>query len=75
MTNVVGSNVAPLPGWDRLDGTHLSIAAAPVASPSTCYLDSNGLLGLACDVVSGRFTLGRGVMDTAGAPGCLRLSG
>jgi L-alanine-DL-glutamate epimerase-like enolase superfamily enzyme len=49
-----------------------SIAAAlhaAFASPATRYLDLDGSLDLARDVVSGGFTLEDGVMRTTAAPG------
>src|SRR5206468_7134662 len=58
--------------WGCMDESRISIAAAlhaALASPATRYLDLDGSLDLARDVVSGGFTLEKGVMRTTGAPG------
>ena len=58
--------------WGCMDESRISIAAAlhaAFASPATRYLDLDGSLDLARDVVSGGFTLEDGVMRTTGAPG------
>jgi len=58
--------------WGCMDESRISIAAAlhaAFASPATRYLDLDGSLDLARDVVSGGFTLENGVMRTTGAPG------
>ena len=58
--------------WGCMDESRISIAAAlhaAFASPATRYLDLDGSLDLARDVVSGGFTLEDGIMRTTGAPG------
>lgn len=58
--------------WGCMDESRISIAAAlhaAFASPATRYLDLDGSLDLARDVVSGGFTLEDGVMRTTAAPG------
>jgi len=58
--------------WGCMDESRISIAAAlhaAFASPATRYLDLDGSLDLARDVVSGGFILENGVMRTTGAPG------
>ena len=58
--------------WGCMDESRISIAAAlhaAFASPATRYLDLDGSLDLARDVVSGGFTLVDGVMRTTNAPG------
>ncbi len=58
--------------WGCMDESRISIAAAlhaAFASPATRYLDLDGTLDLARDVVEGGFTLENGVMRTTGAPG------
>ncbi len=58
--------------WGCMDESRVSIAAAlhaAFASPATRYLDLDGSLDLARDVVGGGFTLVEGRMRTTGAPG------
>ncbi len=58
--------------WGCMDESRISIAAAlhaAFSSPATRYLDLDGSLDLARDVVEGGFTLEDGVMQTTGAPG------
>jgi L-alanine-DL-glutamate epimerase-like enolase superfamily enzyme len=58
--------------WGCMDESRISIAAAlhaAFASPATRYLDLDGSLDLARDVVEGGFTLDDGVMRTTGHPG------
>ena len=58
--------------WGCMDESRVSIAAAlhaAFASPATRYLDLDGSLDLARDVVEGGFTLEDGVMRTTAAPG------
>jgi L-alanine-DL-glutamate epimerase-like enolase superfamily enzyme len=58
--------------WGCMDESRISIAAAlhaAFSSPATRYLDLDGSLDLARDVVSGGFTLEAGVMRTTDAPG------
>ena len=58
--------------WGCMDESRISIAAAlhaAFASPATRYLDLDGSLDLARDVVQGGFTLDDGVMRTIGEPG------
>jgi L-alanine-DL-glutamate epimerase-like enolase superfamily enzyme len=58
--------------WGCMDESRVSIAAAlhaAFASPATRFLDLDGSLDLARDVVGGGFTLDEGVMRTTGAPG------
>jgi L-alanine-DL-glutamate epimerase-like enolase superfamily enzyme len=58
--------------WGCMDESRVSIAAAlhaAFASPATRFLDLDGSLDLARDVVSGGFTLVDGVMRTTDAPG------
>lgn len=58
--------------WGCMDESAVSIAAAlhaAFASPATRYLDLDGSLDLARDVVDGGFVLENGVMRTNGAPG------
>jgi L-alanine-DL-glutamate epimerase-like enolase superfamily enzyme len=58
--------------WGCMDESIVSISAAlhaAFASPATRYLDLDGSLDLARDVVSGGFTMTDGVMRTVDAPG------
>jgi L-alanine-DL-glutamate epimerase-like enolase superfamily enzyme len=58
--------------WGCMDETRISIAAAlhaAFASPATRYLDLDGSLDLARDVVDGGFILENGMMRTTDAPG------
>ena len=58
--------------WGCMDESRISIAGAlhaAFASPATRFLDLDGSLDLARDVVDGGFTLEAGVMRTTGAPG------
>lgn len=58
--------------WGCMDESRVSIAAAlhaAFASPATRFLDLDGSLDLARDVVSGGFELEDGVMRTTGEPG------
>ena len=58
--------------WGCMDESRISIAAAlhaALASPATKYLDLDGSLDLARDVVDGGFVLENGMMRTSGAPG------
>ena len=58
--------------WGCMDESRISIAAAlhaAFASPATRYLDLDGSLDLARDVVDGGFTLEAGVMSTTDVPG------
>jgi len=58
--------------WGCMDESRISIAGAlhaALASPATRYLDLDGSLDLARDVVEGGFTIQDGVMRTAGGPG------
>lgn len=58
--------------WGCMDESRISIAAAlhaAFASPATRFLDLDGSLDLARDVVEGGFTLEGGVMRTTDAPG------
>lgn len=58
--------------WGCMDESRVSIAAAlhaAFASPATRFLDLDGSLDLARDVVTGGFTLEGGVMRTTSAPG------
>ena len=58
--------------WGCMDESRISIAAglhAAFASPATKYLDLDGSLDLARDVVEGGFILEDGVMRTTDAPG------
>jgi L-Ala-D/L-Glu epimerase len=58
--------------WGCMDESRISIAAAlhaAFASPATRYLDLDGSLDLARDVVGGGFTLEDGVMRTTDEPG------
>ena len=58
--------------WGCMDESIVSISAAlhaAFASPATRYLDLDGSLDLARDVVSGGFTLHDGVMRTVDRPG------
>jgi L-alanine-DL-glutamate epimerase-like enolase superfamily enzyme len=58
--------------WGCMDESVISIAAAlhaAFASPATRYLDLDGSLDLARDVVDGGFVLEGGVMRTTDAPG------
>jgi L-alanine-DL-glutamate epimerase-like enolase superfamily enzyme len=55
-----------------MDESRISIAAAlhaAFASPATRYLDLDGSLDLARDVVEGGFVLEAGVMRTTSEPG------
>jgi L-alanine-DL-glutamate epimerase-like enolase superfamily enzyme len=70
------ASVAELSGialmWGCMDESAISIAAAlhaALASPATRYLDLDGSLDLARDVVSGGFTISDGVMRAIEAPG------
>jgi L-Ala-D/L-Glu epimerase len=58
--------------WGCMDESRISIAAAlhaAFSSPATKYLDLDGSLDLARDVVGGGFTLENGVMRTTSASG------
>ena len=58
--------------WGCMDESRISIAAAlhaAFSSPATRYLDLDGSLDLARDVVSGGFTLEDGMMRTTDKPG------
>jgi L-alanine-DL-glutamate epimerase-like enolase superfamily enzyme len=58
--------------WGCMDESIISISAAlhaALASPATRYLDLDGSLDLARDVVSGGFILKDGYLRTTGAPG------
>jgi L-alanine-DL-glutamate epimerase-like enolase superfamily enzyme len=58
--------------WGCMDESRVSISAAlhaAFASPATRFLDLDGSLDLARDVVDGGFTLEDGVMRTTAAPG------
>jgi L-alanine-DL-glutamate epimerase-like enolase superfamily enzyme len=58
--------------WGCMDESRISIAAAlhaAFASPATRFLDLDGSLDLARDVVEGGFTLTDGVLRTIDAPG------
>ena len=58
--------------WGCMDESIISISAAlhaALASPATRYLDLDGSLDLARDVVSGGFVLEDGCMRTSDAPG------
>lgn len=58
--------------WGCMDESAISIAAAlhaAFASPATRYLDLDGSLDLARDVVTGGFHLKDGMMNTMEAPG------
>jgi L-alanine-DL-glutamate epimerase-like enolase superfamily enzyme len=58
--------------WGCMDESRISISAAlhaAFASPATRYLDLDGSLDLARDVVEGGFTLNAGVMRLTGSPG------
>ncbi len=58
--------------WGCMDESIISISAAlhaALASPATRYLDLDGSLDLASDVVSGGFVLEDGIMRTTDAPG------
>ena len=58
--------------WGCMDESRISIAAAlhaALSSPATRYLDLDGSLDLARDVVRGGFLLEDGVMRMTGAPG------
>jgi L-alanine-DL-glutamate epimerase-like enolase superfamily enzyme len=58
--------------WGCMDESRISIAAAlhaAFASPATCFLDLDGSLDLARDVVDGGFTLRDGILHTTDAPG------
>jgi L-alanine-DL-glutamate epimerase-like enolase superfamily enzyme len=58
--------------WGCMDESVISIAAAlhaALASPATRYLDLDGSLDLARDVVDGGFVIENGVMRTTDAPG------
>ena len=61
--------------WGCMDESAISIAAAlhaAFASPATRYLDLDGSLDLARDVVDGGFVIENGVMRTARRPGSRR---
>ncbi len=58
--------------WGCMDESRIGIAAAlhaALASPATRYLDLDGSLDLASDVVEGGFILEDGCMRTSDAPG------
>ena len=58
--------------WGCMDESIVSISAAlhaALASPATCYLDLDGSLDLARDIVSGGFVLEDGLMSTTARPG------
>jgi L-alanine-DL-glutamate epimerase-like enolase superfamily enzyme len=58
--------------WGCMDESRISIAAAlhaALSCPATRYLDLDGSLDLARDVVRGGFLLEDGVMRTTGVPG------
>ncbi len=58
--------------WGCMDESRISIAAAlhaALACPATRYLDLDGSLDLAHDIVSGGFTLHDGCLDVIDAPG------
>jgi L-alanine-DL-glutamate epimerase-like enolase superfamily enzyme len=58
--------------WGCMDESIISISAAlhaALASPATRYLDLDGSLDLARDVVSGGFVLQDGFLSTSDAPG------
>ena len=58
--------------WGCMDESIISISAAlhaALASPATRYLDLDGSLDLARDVVDGGFVLEDGYMRTTDAPG------
>ena len=58
--------------WGCMDESIISISAAlhaALASPATRYLDLDGSLDLASDVVSGGFLLEDGIMRTTDTPG------
>ncbi len=58
--------------WGCMDESIISISAAlhaALASPATRYLDLDGSLDLARDLVSGGFVIEDGVMRTVDAPG------
>jgi L-alanine-DL-glutamate epimerase-like enolase superfamily enzyme len=58
--------------WGCNDESIVSIAAAlhvALSCPNTKYLDLDGSLDLARDLVSGGFTIQDGVMSITGAPG------
>jgi len=58
--------------WGCMDESRISIAGAlhaAFASPATRYLDLDGSLDLARDVVEGGFAIENGVMRTTGASG------
>ncbi len=58
--------------WGCMDESRISIAAAlhaAFASPATRFLDLDGSLDLARDVVEGGFTLAAGILRATGAPG------
>jgi L-alanine-DL-glutamate epimerase-like enolase superfamily enzyme len=70
------ATVAELSGialmWGCMDESAISIAAAlhaALASPATRYLDLDGSLDLARDVVDGGFVIEDGVMRPSGGPG------
>jgi L-alanine-DL-glutamate epimerase-like enolase superfamily enzyme len=58
--------------WGCMDESRISIAAAlhaALSCPATRYLDLDGSLDLARDVVRGGFLLENGVMRTTSSPG------
>ena len=58
--------------WGCMDESIISITAAlhaALASPATRYLDLDGSLDLARDVVKGGFVLRDGYLSTSNAPG------
>ncbi len=70
------ANIAEASGislmWGCMDESIISISAAlhaALASPATRYLDLDGSLDLARDLVSGGFIIEDGVMRTVDAPG------
>ena len=58
--------------WGCMDESIVSISAAlhaAFASPATKYLDLDGSLDLARDIVSGGFTIKDGMMSISDKPG------
>ncbi|MGY8792768.1 MAG: enolase C-terminal domain-like protein, partial [Gammaproteobacteria bacterium] len=58
--------------WGCMDESKISIAAglhAAFACPNTKYIDLDGSLDLARDLVSGGFEIKEGMMHTLNAPG------
>jgi L-alanine-DL-glutamate epimerase-like enolase superfamily enzyme len=69
---VIGQQAGIYLMWGCNDESIVSIAAAlhvALACPNTKYLDLDGSLDLARDLVSGGFTIRDGVMSITGAPG------